>query len=263
MSSGSGSDAGASDRDAALDRLSGPELVAHLRTTCRRADYDAAARVLAARDRRLAEAQARLADAEARLAEVRPGLADALAELQVLREDYLALRAARGGPTGRPSASGGAIAGPAPRGDGRTEEVIDLCDSSGGDDDGDWEEGEFRPDVIGVSCKAKGRRAGGSCKRNAPVNMGSFDDDDEDDRIPLSQLIKKRRGAEPVPNGEPKKGQQDVQANSVGPLGHHPPERPPVNRGDPEASAGQRAGASPQLKKVANLVKKKKGGICQ
>ena len=94
------------------------------------------------------------------------------------------------------------------------------------------------------------------------MNMVSADDknDDEDDRILLSQLIKKRRGAEPVPNGEPKKGQQDVQANSVGPLGDHPPERPPVNRGDPEASAGQRAGASPQLKKVANLVKKKKGG---
>ncbi|XP_039851620.1 uncharacterized protein LOC120710045 isoform X2 [Panicum virgatum] len=250
MSSGSGSDAGASDRDAALDRLSGPELVAHLRTTCRRADYDAAARVLAARDRRLA-------DAEARLAEVRPGLADALVELQVLREDYLALRAARGGPTGRPSASSGAIAGPAPRGDGRTEEVIDLCDSSGGDDDGDWEEGEFRPDIAGVSRKAKGRRAGGSAKRNAPVNMGSSDDD----RIPLSQLIKKRRRAEPVPNGDPKKGLEDVKANSVGPLGDHPPERSPLNRGDPEASAGQRAGASPQLK-VANLVRKE-GVICQ
>ncbi|XP_039811928.1 uncharacterized protein LOC120674892 [Panicum virgatum] len=255
MSSGSGSGSGAdaSDRDAALDRLSGPELVAHLRVTCRRADYDAAARVLAARDRRLA-------DAEARLAEVRPGLADALAQLQALREEYLALRAARCGPTGRPSGSGGAIAGPAPRGDMRTE-VIDFCDSRGDDDDGDWEEGEFRPDVAGVSCKAKGRRAGDSCKRKAPVNMDSSDADDEDDRIPLSQLIKKRRGAEPVPNGEPKKGQQDVQANSVGPLGDHPPERPPVNRGDPEPSAGQRAGASPQLK-VANLANKK-GDICQ
>ncbi|PVH38296.1 hypothetical protein PAHAL_5G221600 [Panicum hallii] len=93
------------------------------------------------------------------------------------------------------------------------------------------------------------------------VSSSSSDDDDEDDRIPLSQLIKKRRGAEPVPNGEPKKGQEDVQANSVGPLGDHPPERPPVNRGDPEASVGQRAGASPRLK-VANLVKKK-GAICQ
>uniref|UniRef100_K3XR47 Uncharacterized protein n=1 Tax=Setaria italica TaxID=4555 RepID=K3XR47_SETIT len=126
--------------------------------------------------------------------------------------------------------------------------------------------GEFRPDAAGVSCKAKGpapegregRRAGVSCKRNAPV--GSPDDDD--DRIPLSQLMKKRRGPQPVPNGEPKKGHGDVQANSVGPsLGDHPPERPPVNRGAPKASAGQRGGASQQLKVAA--VEQGKGRICQ
>ena len=41
---------------------------------------------------------------------------------------------------------------------------------------------------------------GASCKRNVPVNMVSADDkdDDEDDRILLSQLIKKRRDAEHV-----------------------------------------------------------------
>lgn len=260
MSSGSGADA--SDRNAALDRLSGPQLVAYLRTTIRRADYDAAARVLDARDRRLAEVQAALAEAQAVLAEVQPGLADARAELEALRENYHALQAAHRGPIRLPSR--GAIAAPAPRGDGR-DEVIDLCDS-GGDDDDDWEEGEFRPDAAGVSCKAKGpapegregRRAGVSCKRNAPV--GSSDDDD--DRIPLSQLMKKRRGPQPVPNGEPKKGHGDVQANSVGPsLGDHPPERPPVNRGAPKASAGQRGGASQQLKVAA--VEQGKGRICQ
>jgi hypothetical protein len=259
MSSGSGADA--SDRYAALDRLSGPQLVAHLRATVRRADYDAAARVLDARDRRLAEAQDALAEARAVLAEVQPGLADARAELEALRENYRALQAARREPVGLPSHD--AITAPAPRRD----EVIDLCDSDG-DDDEDWEEGEFRPDAAAVSCKAKwpapapeggeGRRAGVSCKRNAPVGSSS----DDDDTIPLSQLMKKRRGPQPVHNGETKKGHGDVQANSVGTsLGDHPPERPPVNRGGPKASAGQRGGASQQLKVAA--VEQGRGRICQ
>ncbi|CAL4948364.1 unnamed protein product [Urochloa decumbens] len=264
MSSGSGAGAGASGLDAELDRLSGPELVARLKTTCRRADYDAAARVLDARDRRLAAAEARVADSEAALGELKSGVAEVRAELQALRERYLALQAAGGGPAKGPS-RGAIAASPAPRRGGPAD-VIDLCDSSGGEDDDDWEEGEFRPDAAGVSCKAKEpapegeqgrrRRAGGSCKRKQPV-VSSDDDDDEDDKIPLSQLMKKRRGAEPAPNGEPKKGHGDVQANSAGPFGG----RAPVNRGDPKASAGQRVGASQQLKVAAAV--QGRGGIRQ
>ncbi|CAO2204235.1 unnamed protein product [Urochloa humidicola] len=291
MSSGSG--AGASDLDAELDHLSGPDLVARLKNTYRRAEYDAAARVLGARDRRLAAAEAalaaaearvagseaalaardrrlaaaetRVADSEAALAELKPGVAAVREELQDLRERYLALQAAGRGPARGPSR--GAIAAspapppPPPRPDGPAD-FIDLCDSSGGEDDGDWEEGEFRPDAAGVSCKAKdsapegeqGRRAGVSCKRKPPVVSS---DDDEDDRIPLSQLMKKRRGAEAAPNGEPKKGHGDVQANSAGPLGG----RAPVNREHPKSSAGKRAGASQQLKVSAAV--QGRGGIRQ
>ncbi|OEL36862.1 hypothetical protein BAE44_0002114 [Dichanthelium oligosanthes] len=219
MSSSSAA-AGASDRDAELGLLSGPALVAHLRATCRRADYDAVARVLDARDRRLASA-------EAQLAEFAPRLADAEARLETLREDYLALDAARRrAPIGRPSRGAAAAAAP----------VVDLCDSC---DEGDWEEREFRrPDVAaGASRKGKeptppeggeGRRAGGSWKSNARAFIDSSDDDvDEDDRIPLkalSELMKKRREAQPVPNGD------------------HPPERPPppVNRGGPKATSVKR-----------------------
>ena len=52
------------------------------------------------------------------------------------------------------------------------------------------------PVNIGSSNDDYGRSgaAQGSCKRNAPVNMGSSDD--EYDRISISQLIKKRQRAE-------------------------------------------------------------------
>ncbi|CAO2178933.1 unnamed protein product [Urochloa humidicola] len=260
MSSGSGSGAGASNLDAELDRLSGRDLVARLQNTCRRADYDAAARVLDARDRRLAAAEdsvadskAALAAAEARLAvseaALNSGVAEVRAELQALREKYIALQAAGRGPARGPSRSAIA-ASPAPRRDGPAgADVIDLCDS---DDDYELEDGEFRPDAAGVSCKVKdsalegeqGSRAGVSCKRKSPAGSS---DDDEDDRIPLSQLMKKRRGAKAATNGEPKKGHGGVQANTAGPFGG----RAPVNRGDPKASAGQRVGASQQLKVAA------------
>ncbi|CAO2170854.1 unnamed protein product [Urochloa humidicola] len=282
MSSGPGS--GASDLDAELDRLSGRDLVARLKNTCRRADYDAAARVLDARDRRLAAAEAsvadsktalaaaearvadseaaaearvaaakaalaaaeaRIADNDAALAELNSGVADVRAELQALREKYIALQAAGRGRARDPS-RGAIAASPAPRRDGPTDaDVIDLCDS---DDDDEFR----RPDAAGVSCKVKdsalegeqGSRAGVSCKRKSPAGSS---DDDEDDRIPLSQLMKKRRGAKAETNGEPKKGHGDVQANSAGPFGG----RAPVNRGDPKACAGQRVGASQQLKVAA------------
>ncbi|KAF8675834.1 hypothetical protein HU200_047325 [Digitaria exilis] len=262
-----------SDRDAELGRLSGPELVARLQVTTRRADYNAAARVLDARDRRLAEAVDELAKAKAALAELKTGLDSANASLQALREKYNAFKAARSGPiTG---SSRGAIADPPPRGDGRAEcadkksdEVIDLCDSS--DDEDALEEGEFRPDVARVSCKAadptreggEGRRPGVSCKRNAPAaHEDASESDDEDDRIPLSRLMKKRRKAKPVSNGVPKNGHVDAQVNSVGHLEDHPTERPLVNLGEPKASAGKRVDASPKLKEASFV--QGRGRICQ
>jgi len=325
MSSG----ADASDLDAALALLSGPDLVAHLRATCRRADYDAASRVLGDRDRRLAQV-------DDELAEARMGLANLAAQVQDLVERCLALKAEESRGTGNRSSGGAiAIAAAAPRVDWRAEEpgpkgAIDLCSSS---DDDELEEGEFRPDVAGVSCKRKesapkgdegrsagvsckrkesapkgdewrsagvsckrkesapkgdegrsagvsckrkesapkgdegrsagvsckrkesaskgdeGRRAGLSCKRKAPASACSPDNDD-DDKIPLSQLIKKRRRAKPWANGEPKKGHGDVQANSAGPLGVDRPVISPVNRGIPEAVAKHMVG-SPDDPKVA------------
>lgn len=60
----SGAMASSAALDADLARLSGSELVAHLRTTCHLADYQATARVLDARDARLAKAEAALAQAK-------------------------------------------------------------------------------------------------------------------------------------------------------------------------------------------------------
>ena len=79
----SSSGADASDLDAALALLSGPQLVAHLRATCHRADYDAAAQVLSDRDRRLAHA-------ERAAVESRAGLAELGAQVQALEERCLA-----------------------------------------------------------------------------------------------------------------------------------------------------------------------------
>ena len=232
--------------------------MAHLRATCRRADYDAAARVLGDRDRWLAKA-------EAALAEARTGLADLTAEVQAQQERY-ELEAARRRPSSR--SSGGAIAAALPRVDQRAGEpgpkgVIDLCNSS---DDDELEEGrEFRPDVAGVSCKRKqsasraeeGRRAGVSCKMKAPASACS--PDNEDDEIPLSQLIKKRRRTKPWANGEPKKGHRDVQANSAGPLGVDRPVISHVNRGIPEAVAEHMVGSSNDPK-VADFVQGTENG---
>jgi hypothetical protein len=61
MATGSEADA----RDAELAALSGEKLVHLLRTTHRRTDFDAAARVLRARDRRFAELKAALSDIDA------------------------------------------------------------------------------------------------------------------------------------------------------------------------------------------------------
>ncbi|KAL6615725.1 hypothetical protein ACP70R_037995 [Stipagrostis hirtigluma subsp. patula] len=179
----------AADPDAVLARLSGPELVAHLRTTCSRADYDAAERVLGARDRRLAAA-------EAKLGEVMDGLQAALAEVGALREKYEALRGARDGPAGSEAARpAGAIASPAPAplGERRAEGAEDKLQSPGAEVSG-----------------------GFACKRETSPPASS--DDDEDDTIPLSQLVKKRRGAESGA-GEPKKAMGGLQSNSVGSLG--------------------------------------------
>ncbi|ONM39664.1 hypothetical protein ZEAMMB73_Zm00001d044005 [Zea mays] len=243
MSSG----ADASDVDAALALLSGPDLVAHLRVTCRRADYEAAARVLGDRDRRHAQT-------EAALAEARTGLADLTAEVQALQERYLELKAASRGPSSR--SSGGAIAAAAPRVNRRAQEpapksTIDLCSSS---DNDEFEEGEFRPGVAGVSGTRKdsaskgqeGRRARVSRKRKAPASACSSDDDE----ISLSQLIKKRSSAKPWANGEPKKGHGDVQANSAGPLGFDRPVISPAIRGIPEA-VSEHMVASPDDPKVS------------
>ncbi|XP_062179930.1 uncharacterized protein LOC133884503 [Phragmites australis] len=231
-------------RDAELARLSGSELMAHLRTTCRRTDYDAAARVLDARDRRLALANAVLD-------EVRPALAAALAEVNALREEYVALKGALHGTrikAAARSAEASAIVAPAPapRGEPRAEgagekggNFIDLCSSD--DEEEEWEEGEFRPHVAVVSCKRKASAS--ACSS----------DEDEDDKIPLSQLWKKRWGAEPGADGEPKNGNGDAQANSVRPLGDDLPEISPVIREGAEARAGQRAGAS-EDPKVATFV---------
>ncbi|KAJ1284594.1 hypothetical protein BS78_03G216800 [Paspalum vaginatum] len=246
-------------RDAALARLSGPEIVDHLRTTFRKADYAAAARVLAARD-------SALADAEAKLLEARAGMAEALAEIEVLREQRLAFKAASRGPARRTSPSGGAIADPAPRADGRAEGADRSKDAGGGGGEEDWEDGEFRPGVAGVSWRkesasegGQGRREGVSAgKRKSPASACSSDSD-EDDTITLSQLMKKLRGAEPVANGGPKKGHGDVQGNSAGPLGVDRTVISSVNRRSPEATANHRLGGS-EDSKVAVFVQGKGNG---
>ncbi|WVZ69416.1 hypothetical protein U9M48_018204 [Paspalum notatum var. saurae] len=261
----------AADRAAALALLSGPEIVALLRTTHRRADYDAAARVLAARD-------ARLAEAHAALLELRSGMPDALAEIKVLREQHLAFKAASRGRVRSASPSGGgAIAGPAPwadrsaAGGGRCKDAA----AGGAEEEGDWEDGEFRPGVAGVSSprrkesappeggEGRGRAGVSSCKRKAPASACSSDSDDEDDGITLSQLMKKLRGAEPpVANGGgPKKGGGGVQGNSAGPLGVDRAAISPVNRGGPEATAAnQRLGGSDEDPKAAVSVQGKGNG---
>jgi hypothetical protein len=74
--------------------LSGGELVAHLATTCRRADFEAAAHVLAERDRKFAEDEAALkavladldAASEREVAEARSKLEAALMEADILRK---------------------------------------------------------------------------------------------------------------------------------------------------------------------------------
>jgi hypothetical protein len=67
--------------DAELASLSGPELVQRLRTSYRREDYKAAARVLNARDRALAEAKEGLDARNDRLAEVEVALAETKEDL--------------------------------------------------------------------------------------------------------------------------------------------------------------------------------------
>jgi hypothetical protein len=73
---------------AALALLSGPDLVAHLHTTCRKADYDAATKVLGNHDHdhRLAQAKDAL--------EARTGWENLPTQVQALQERYLTLKAA-------------------------------------------------------------------------------------------------------------------------------------------------------------------------
>ncbi|TVU35710.1 hypothetical protein EJB05_17611, partial [Eragrostis curvula] len=255
-----------------LAGLSGSELVARLRTTTRRVDYEAAARVLDARDGRLAAAEVAVAEAKKLLdarhrehTQLKEGLAAALALVDVLKEKLNARGGPRseerGGPGSKDAhggprsedARGGSIEAPAPaqrggpgskdaRGEPRSEDagpgdaieapappqlgelgaevtaeqcpvVIDLCSS--GDEEEERE--ECRAGDSGVSRKRKasapevngeGPRTKVSWKGNAAASAPSSDD--EDDSLTLSQLMKKRGGAQPGVDGEPKSTDRSV-----------------------------------------------------
>ena len=96
----------ASEDELAL--LSGGELVVHLATTCRRADFEAVARVLDQRDRKFAKDEAALkavlADLDAvrarerEVAEVESKLEAGLMEVDILQKKYKATLDADGRP---------------------------------------------------------------------------------------------------------------------------------------------------------------------
>lgn len=108
MPSGSDPDA----RDVELASLSGEKLVDLLRTTCRRTDFEAVARVLRARDRRIAKAEA------------------ALSGIDALRKKYHALldehRRSRGKAEEMAPLFGAAALGPVRRDEPRVEELGDV-----------------------------------------------------------------------------------------------------------------------------------------
>uniref|UniRef100_A0ACD5VRI9 Uncharacterized protein n=1 Tax=Avena sativa TaxID=4498 RepID=A0ACD5VRI9_AVESA len=194
-----------------LADLPGAELVAYLSNTYRRADFDAVARILVARDRRNAKVEAELTAALANLAAARPrgkGATEVKAELEdartgvdALREKYRELLDTFLPPryeVGEMALMVGA-AGPgavhrdeshveeAKEGEVKDIDLIDLCSD---------EEEEER------------------------VTGGYEEEDEEDeDTESLSQRVKRLRGVKP---GELESGKVDVQgqSNSVGILGN-------------------------------------------
>jgi len=194
-----------------LADLPSAELVAHLSNTYRRADFEAVARILGARDRRNAKVEAQLTAALADLvaargrgkeaAEVKAELEDARTGVDALREKYRELLDTFLPPryeVGEMALMVGA-AGPgvvhrdeshveeAKEGEVKDIDLIDLCSD---------EEEEER------------------------VTGGYEEEDEEDeDTESLSQRVKRLRGVKP---GELESGKVDVQgqSNSVGILGN-------------------------------------------
>ncbi|EAY75238.1 hypothetical protein OsI_03126 [Oryza sativa Indica Group] len=206
-------------REAELAHLPGPKLVDHLCTTHRRADYEAVARVLDARDRRL---EAALAENE----DLRRKCDALLVGQRRPREEEEEEAAGEKPPPGIIAAPEPArrdeeeVEGSSEEGEVRGVDFIDLSSSSSSSDD---EEKEVEA----------GRGAGS----RVPIIKEAPDDaeGDEDDTLPLSQLWKRRRLGEP---GAVKSEKGDGH-NPVDSGGNDPPKCTSARTDVPEASTGE------------------------
>ncbi|KAL5228217.1 hypothetical protein ABZP36_016482 [Zizania latifolia] len=172
-------------REAELARLPGPKLVHHLRYSILRADYDAAERVLEARDRRLEAALAENGELQRKYEALLDAEAQPRPRAREEAEEMLRLGIATESPAPATSTARRDEQNVVESGEGEVEvaHFIDLCSSD--DDDKEAEVG----------------RVAGSA---VPIKRDAYEDfivpdskEDEDDTVPLRQRSKRRLQGEP------------------------------------------------------------------
>uniref|UniRef100_A0A0D9V3P7 Uncharacterized protein n=1 Tax=Leersia perrieri TaxID=77586 RepID=A0A0D9V3P7_9ORYZ len=188
-------------RQAELAHLPGPKLVDHLCTTHRRADYEAVARVLAARDRSLEAALAEIEDLRRKC--------DALLDSQRRPPPREELAEEEEKVNPRPA--------PAPA---RRE---DHGGGGKGSEEGEVKDAHFIDLSSDDEVETAGRGAGSTSR--APIREASEDAEgeaDEEDNLPLCHYWKKRRRGEPgaVELGKGDSGKSPH--NSVDSVGNDP-----------------------------------------